>query len=390
MRQRQIWRLLAATTAAALLAAGCSSGGGSGSKDPIKIGALDGLTGTFVTSEVAATAKQVFDDVNASGGINGRKIDYIVKDDAGNPQRTAQVARELVSDGVVAMAGSASFTDCAVNSGYYKQQKIDSIMGVGADPTCYTSPNIAPVNVGPYTLITEVLQYASEVLHDSKLCNFTIVLPGSKDAVQAAIDRWSKLTGKQLLINDMTVQQSGDLTPYLLRAKQAGCDAVLFNPTEQLVIPWLKIGKTQGMTNTDFLVLASAYSDGVAKAADPSMKVYAGSEFEPYTLDTPANQGWRDTVTKAHTTGDAFSQGGYVAAQIMVQVLKSIKGDITRDSVDKALKSMQPVSNPLIGSPYVFGPGDKHAPNQSAKMVKLDHNKWVAETPNFITLPAAS
>lgn len=389
MRHRSLWRLLAVGTAAALLTAGCSSGG-SGAKGPIKIGALDGLTGTFVTSEVAATAKQVFDDANAAGGINGRKIDYIVKDDAGNPQRTAQVARELDSDGVVAMAGSASFTDCAVNATFYKQKKIDSVMGVGADPTCYKSPNIAPVNIGPYTLITQVLNYASETLHDSKLCNFTIVLPGSKDAVSAAIDRWTTITGKHLVINDMTVQQSGDMTPYLLRAKQAGCDAILFNPTEQLVIPWLKIGKTQGMNNVDFLLLASAYSDGVAKAADPGLKVYAGSEFEPYTLDTPTNQGWRDTVTKAKTQADAFSQGGYVAAQIMVQVLKSIKGDITRDSVDKALKNMQPISNPLIGTPYVFGPGNAHAPNQSAKMVKLVNNKWVAETPNFITLPPTS
>jgi branched-chain amino acid transport system substrate-binding protein len=388
-RTRLATGVAAATALLTLLAAcsGNSSSGGSGG-GTIKIGAIDGLTGAFVTTDVQKVATQVFDDVNAQGGINGKKIEYIVKDDAGNAQRTAQVARELVDSGVVAMAGSASFTDCDVNAGFYKQQNIDSVMGIAASPKCFQSPNIAPVNVGPFTLITAVLQYASQNLHDKKICNFTVVLPGSKDAIVSAINRWSTLSGQQLVVNDMTVQQSGDLTPYLLRAKQAGCDAVLFNPGEQLVVPWLRAAKTQGMDNVDFLLLAPAYTDSVAKAVGGlGLKVYAGTEFEPYTENNAANQGWHDTVTEAKSPATAFSQGGYLAATFMVAVLKSIKGDITRDSVDAALTNMRPIANPMLGTPFTFGPGDTHSPNQASKIVKLNGTTWTPATADFITLP---
>ncbi|NUT94964.1 MAG: ABC transporter substrate-binding protein, partial [Saccharothrix sp.] len=112
---------------AALVAAGLTASaltGCGGGDDTIRIGAIAGLTGQFITAEVVKTAQQVFDDANAKGGVNGKKIEYIVKDDAGNPQRTAQVARELADAGVVAMAGSASFTDCDVNEAFYRQARI--------------------------------------------------------------------------------------------------------------------------------------------------------------------------------------------------------------------------------------------------------------------------
>lgn len=373
-----------AVAIAATAASGCSA-----ADDTIKVGAIAGLTGNFITAEVVRTAQQVFDDVNNAGGVGGKKIEFLVKDDAGNPQRTAQVARELDGEGVVAMAGSASFTDCDVNDAFYRQTGISSIMAVGASPKCFQSPNIAPVNVGPFTLMTAVLLFASEELGAKAVCNFTVVLPGSEDAITKALGDWERISGQRLVVNDMTVQQSGDLTPYLLKAKQAGCDAILFNPAEQLVVPWLQAAKTQGMSDVDFLLLAPAYTDSVAKAVGGlGLKVHAGSEFEPYTAQSPANADWRDAVTRAGQPATAFSQGGYLAAKFLVDVLRSIDGEITRDSVNAALRGMAPIEHPMLGTPFVFGPGETHAPNQASKMVRLDGSAWVSAGEDFITVPA--
>ncbi|CRK57852.1 Branched-chain amino acid ABC transporter, periplasmic amino acid-binding protein, putative [Alloactinosynnema sp. L-07] len=376
---------LTAVLATSVLA-GCSST----DDGTIKVGAIAGLTGNFITAEVVKTAQQVFDDANANGGVNGKKIEYVIKDDAGNPQRTAQVARELDSAGVVAMAGSASFTDCDVNDAYYRQTKIHSIMAVGASPKCFQSPNIAPVNVGPFTLMTAVLLFASKDLGAKSVCNFTVVLPGSEDAIKSALGDWERISDQKLVVNDMTVQQSGDLTPYLLKAKQAGCDAILFNPAEQLVVPWLQAAKTQGMTDVDFLLLAPAYTDSVAKAVGGlGLKIHAGSEFEPFTVESPANADWRSTVAKAKQPATAFSQGGYLAATFLVAVLRSIKGEVTRDSVNAALRDMAPITNPMLGTPFAFGPADKHAPNQASKMVRLENSRWVSVGDGFITIPGS-
>src|SRR5690242_20183193 len=75
---------------------------------PIKIGLITGLTGPFSANlaQVGNVAHVWEQAVNASGGINGAPVQVIVKDDASDPSKALVAARELVSEGVVAVAGS--------------------------------------------------------------------------------------------------------------------------------------------------------------------------------------------------------------------------------------------------------------------------------------------
>ena len=72
----------------------------------IKVGGLHDLSGIFAGFSVPAVkaAQQYFDEVNAAGGVNGRKITYIVEDHGYNPTKAVQLANKLVnSDQVFAM-----------------------------------------------------------------------------------------------------------------------------------------------------------------------------------------------------------------------------------------------------------------------------------------------
>ena len=51
----------------------------------------------------------------------------------------------------------------------------------------------------------------------------------------------------------------------------------------------------------------------------------------------------------------SFSQGGFLAATYFLEVLQGIDGDITRESVSAALKDMEPIDNPMVGTPFPFG-----------------------------------
>ena len=52
-------------------------------------------------------AAAAFEQINATGGINGRKVEFIARDNAFDPQQTIQAARQLVgSDKVVAIVGA--------------------------------------------------------------------------------------------------------------------------------------------------------------------------------------------------------------------------------------------------------------------------------------------
>jgi branched-chain amino acid transport system substrate-binding protein len=92
-------------------------------------------------------------------------------------------------------------------------------------------------------------------------------------------------------------------------------------------------------------------------------------------------------MQKAGRPLTAFSQGGYLAAQLFLKVVASIDGEVTRESVTKALHEMKPLSDPLSGSPYVFGTAKVHSPMQATKVMKLEKGAWTVETPEWVVLP---
>lgn len=84
---------------------------------PIKIGYFGDLSGpTFNFGESAKNGMLLAtEEINQSGGINGRKIDVVIEDDQGRPERAATVVNKLINqDKVVALiAGGASGSSLA-------------------------------------------------------------------------------------------------------------------------------------------------------------------------------------------------------------------------------------------------------------------------------------
>ena len=50
---------------------------------------------------------------------------------------------------------------------------------------------------------------------------------------------------------------------------------------------------------------------------------------------------------------------------------------------------MKPISDPLAGSPYVFGEAKTHSPMRATKVMKLEMGAWKVETPEWVVLPDA-
>jgi branched-chain amino acid transport system substrate-binding protein len=329
----------------------------------------------------------VFDGVNAAGGINGRKINYVVADDKADPATATQTARDIVtSKKAVAVVGGASLVDCDVNGKFYEQQKIMSVVGTGVGPGCFSSPVMAPVNAGPYLDTQMTLTYGSQNLKLKKICGFLSITGGSKPAYQAAIDAWTKATGAKLAYLDDTVPYgNADFTPQAVKAKEQGCDAVFGNFVEPDALGMLKAAVAQNVTGVTWLFLTSVYSEQFAKAAPAGQKIYVPAEFLPFTDATAtANKDWRELMTKQGLALTSFSQGGYLSAKYFVDVLKSIKGDIDRASVTEALKKMAPIENAMVGTPFQFGPGNSHQPNHAGWPIVLDKGSWQNAADNWL------
>ncbi|MGH6869368.1 MAG: transporter substrate-binding protein, partial [Methylocella sp.] len=77
-------------------------------QDSVKVGVLQSLSGTMAISEVTVKNAEIMaiDEINAAGGVLGKKVDAIVEDGASDPAIFAQKAAKLVQDsGAVTVFG---------------------------------------------------------------------------------------------------------------------------------------------------------------------------------------------------------------------------------------------------------------------------------------------
>jgi branched-chain amino acid transport system substrate-binding protein len=110
---------LVALSSVALLAAACSSSSKpaaakpSSTKAPIKIGMITPLTGAYQPLGIndRKGAELAVSEINAAGGIDGRKIDLIVENDNTTPSQAVTDLKSLVGQGVVAVVGSSYSND---------------------------------------------------------------------------------------------------------------------------------------------------------------------------------------------------------------------------------------------------------------------------------------
>jgi len=386
----------ALAAASILVLAGCSGQASTSTATgaPIIVSSVSSLSGAGTFPEASAAAQAAFDEFNAAGGLDGRPIQYKAYDDKGDPATANQVAREAVESGSVANIGGASVLDCEVNHAYYEEQGFSAIQGTGVDPFCFTSPAISPTNAGPYVDTTLTLTYGSEKLGLQKICGLLAINGSTRQAYQGAIDAWTAKTGKTVtMIDDTLSYTTADYTPYVVQIKQQGCDAVYANLIEPGYVGLLKAAESQGLDVT-FLFLTSGYSEQFAQAASYVGKgVYVPAEFAPYTdPSVKGNEDWAAVMDKHNVPKTSFAQGGYLAAQDFIQVLKGMKGDVTRETVTAALKGMTtPIESPMTGTPWIFGAGDTHNSNTAGWpiVIKPGTTQWVAAETDWLKLDAA-
>ncbi|MCU1290166.1 MAG: Branched-chain amino acid transporter, amino acid-binding protein [Acidobacteria bacterium] len=136
------------------LSIACVQKGGDGntagvSSDTIKVGVYGDLTGQ--TASFGQSTKNgiqlAVDEINAAGGINGKKIELIVEDDQGQPQQATTVVQKLINQNKVhALLGEVASTNSLAAAPVAQSARI---------------PMITPSSTNPK--VTEVGDYISRV-----------------------------------------------------------------------------------------------------------------------------------------------------------------------------------------------------------------------------------
>jgi branched-chain amino acid transport system substrate-binding protein len=153
------WReqLLAAIAALALLlwSTGCNkSGGEAGAADTVKVGeyaSLHGSEANFGQSSHNGTALAI-DQINAAGGVLGKKLDLVYEDDQSKPGESATIVKKLITrDHVVAVLGEVASGRSLEAAPICQQNKIPMISPASTNPkvtetgdyifrVCFTDP----------------------------------------------------------------------------------------------------------------------------------------------------------------------------------------------------------------------------------------------------------
>jgi ABC-type branched-subunit amino acid transport system substrate-binding protein len=163
---------VAVATAVALAACGSSSSGSSSAPGvtatSITFGTHTPLTGPAAPgySEIAAASQAYFNYVNANGGVFGRKIHLIIKDDAYNPTNTVNVVHQLVLQshvfGIYEGLGTPTHTKVV---GFLNASKIPDLFVASGCP-CWDNGTSQPYTFGwqpNYTIEGKILgQYIKQ------------------------------------------------------------------------------------------------------------------------------------------------------------------------------------------------------------------------------------
>lgn len=360
--------LVAAAAVAALVLTSCSTptsdGGASGTQvpgvtdDTITIGTHTPLTGPAAPgyASVSAGALAYFAYVNDNGGVHGRKINYIVKDDGYNPANTQMVVRELVQDdGVFAIFNGLGTPPHTSVVDYLNDSDVPDLF-VASGSTTWNQPeqypNMFPFNPSYVVEGAALGQYANDELPGQTVCFL-----GQDDDLggDTRIGAEIALGSDGLAHIEEYSTSNADMTAQMGALKSAGCDAVVLAAIPGFVSLALTTAARLAWEPT-WLVpsIGADYSVLVDLLGDGGPELLEGFVSAGFLQPAHGDNDWsaffkqinKDYNSDAPFTGPTFN--GMSAAYMFTEALYAAGEQPTRESIVEAIGSGVIVGNGVL------------------------------------------
>ncbi len=200
------------------------------SSKPIKIGAIFSVTGpaSNLGAPEEKTARMLVDKINASGGVNGRKLELVVKDSAGSPEKAVSFAKQLIEEEkVLAIIGPSTSGETLQIKGLCEENKMLLISCAAAETI------VNPVAKYVFKVAPKDSQAVVWIFRTMKGKGISkIGLLSSNDGFgkggKTQVEDLAKTEGMEILVDEVYDKQATDLTDILTKVKgAAGVQAVL-------------------------------------------------------------------------------------------------------------------------------------------------------------------
>jgi len=394
MRKKQtiVTGLVAAGLALAgglALAAGQYGPGASDTE--IKIGNTDAYSGPASAYGTIGKAESAFfAAVNDQGGINGRKVNYISRDDAYSPPKTVELVRKLVEEDQVLLTFNILGTppNTAVQA-YLNDNKVPQLfVATGADK--WNDPKNHPWTMGwqpSYRIEARI--YGRYILKNKPDAKIAVLyqnddfgkdyLTGLREGLGAKADAMIVAT-KSYETTDPTIDSQ------VVALQGSGADVLLTAATPKFAAQAIRKIFDIGWRPMHFLTNVSVSVGSVMKPAGTEKGVgiisagYLKDPTDPQWQETAEYKEWADWMKKYYSAGnlaDINNVYAYSAAQTMLAVLKACGDNLTRENIMKQAASLHDLKPPMLlpGITISTAPDD-FAPIKQMQLMKFDGTTW--------------
>jgi branched-chain amino acid transport system substrate-binding protein len=331
-----------------------------------------------------------FTMVNEQGGINGRKINFISRDDGYSPPKTVEVVRKLVEEDQVLLIFNPLGTppNTAIR-GYLNENKVPQLfVATGADK--WNDPKDFPWTMGyqpSYRIEARI--YGRYILKE---------LPNAKIALLYQNDDFGKdyLIGlreglgdkaDKMIVATKTYETSDPTVDSQIAALQgSGADVLVTAAIPKFAAQAIRKVYDIGWKPTHFVSNVSSSVGAVMKPAGPEKAIgvisatYGKDPTDPQWQDAPDMKEWLAWMKKYYPAGnitDASNTYGYGVAYLMVAVLKACGDDLTRENVMKKAAHLHIVNGPLsLPGITISTSATDYAPIEQMQLMKFDGNTW--------------
>src|SRR6201994_2029456 len=265
--------------------------------------------------------RMVFDQVNAAGGINGRKIKYILEDNQYQVPRSVQAANKLINrDGVFIMVANGG---TPMNNAVMPDQLAKGVANVfplTSARSMYEPLNHLKFGLGSsyYDQVRAGLKYFVEQRHKTKVCAMSQDTDFGRDITDGVKDQ---LKADKMTLAGETLHKptDTDFSASAARMKDANCDLIvvggIVRDTVQIISAIRKIG-----WNVDMMGQAASYDEVVATVPGGATEGFYSMTpmlFVAENPTTPEQKAFADDYKKLYGKEPNFAaQIGYTGAQV--------------------------------------------------------------------------
>jgi branched-chain amino acid transport system substrate-binding protein len=356
----------------------------------IKIGNIMPYSGpASAYGVIGKTIDAYFKKVNAEGGINGRKINFISYDDGYSPPKAVEQTRKLVeSDEVLLMFNPLGTPGNTAIQKYLNGKKVPQLF-VATGATKWNDPKNFPWTMGfQPNYQTEGQIYAKYILKEKPNAKIAVLYQNDdygKDYLKGLKDGLGAKASMIVAESSFEVSEP-TVDSHIVKLKSSGAD-VFFN----VATPKFAAQAIKKMAEVDWKPMhllnnVSASIGSVIKPAgfDNSQGIisvqYAKDTSDPQWKDDPGMKRFDEFLAKYFPDAnriDASVMYGYLVAQTMAQTLKQAGDNLTRENVMKEaanLKNLE-LDGLLPGIKINTSPTD-FAPISSVQLIRFKGEAW--------------